>query len=290
MNATVQLIVEVLVSSVLIGGLYAIVALGFSISFGLVGVVNLAHTVLVVVGAYCALYLARLGLDPVAAGVALMPVFGVLGYAGYRAYAVMFDRRNLPPLSGMTFFFGLMFVLEVGLTLVFGVDYQFVTPRSASGTLELFGIVLPWRLLTPFLAAVAVTLALTWFMRRTFFGQALAGVAQDELAVRLVGADPVHIKGIGFGLALATASLAGSLLIVAAPVYPSSGREFIGRMFAVAVLGGAGSPRGALAAGALLGVVENLVQAFAGAQWAVATGYGMLLAALAFRPQGMFSR
>lgn len=290
MQPSWSLVTEVVISGVLLGGLYGAVSVGFSIAFGLVNVVNIAHPVVVVLGAYCVLYLAALGVDPVLTGIAAAPLFGVVGYFFYRGYSAAFERRQLSSLNGLTFFFGLMFVLEIGLTLAFGVDYRYVTAASATGTLELGGMQFPLRLLTPFLMSVALTIAITVFLRRTFLGQALAGVAQDELAVRLVGADPAHVKGIGFSIAMATAAIAGSLLIMAAPVYPASGREFIGRMFAVAVLGGAGSARGALAAGIVLGVVESSVQTFAGAQWSIATGFAILLITLGIRPQGIFSK
>lgn len=285
-----QLLADVILSGLLLGGLYGVISVGFSLCFGLVNVVNIAHPSVVMLGAYAALVLSAFGLDPVVAGLVAGPVFAAIGYAFFRAYSAVFEARNLPALSGMTFFFGLMFVLEVILSMTFGADYRLVSGPSTSGVVPFFDFGLPLRLLTPFLVSVAVTAALALLLRYTFTGQALTGVAQDELAIRLVGASPTHVKAVGFAAACWTAAIAGSLLIAVAPVHPTSGREFIGRMFAVAVLGGIGSPRGALAAGILLGVVENLVLTFAGASWAVATGFAMLLLALAFRPRGFFAR
>lgn len=288
MNAS--LFLESVLSGVLLGGLYAAVAVGFSLAFGLMNIVNIAHPTIVVIGAYAALYIASWGIDPVLAGVLAAPAFAIVGYGFYQFYARVFEARGMSALSGMTFFFGLMFVLEIGLVLAFGVDYRFGTSAAGQGVIELFGLTIPWRLLTPFLISLGITLALVLFSRKTFVGQALTGVAQDEVAIRLVGANPVHIKSIGFSIALATAAIAGALLVVASPVYPASGREFIGRVFAIAVLGGLGSARGALAAGMLLGVVESLMLTYAGAHWAVATGFGLLLVTLAVRPQGMFAK
>lgn len=285
-----QLLADVLLSGLLLGGLYGAISVGFSLCFGLVNVVNIAHPSVVMLGAYAALALSAAGLDPVLAGLAVSPAFAVAGYLFFRGYAAVFEARGLSQLSGMTFFFGLMFVLEVGLSMTFGADYRLASGPSVTGVVPLGAFSLPLRLLTPFLVGVGVTVALALFLRLTFTGQALAGVAQDELAIRLVGASAPHVKAVGFAAACWTAAIAGSLLVAVAPVHPTSGREFIGRVFAVAVLGGVGSPRGALAAGILLGVVENLIQTFAGASWAVATGFAMLLLALAFRPKGLFAR
>lgn len=285
-----SLVANVVLTGLLLGGLYAVIGVGFTIAFGLVNVANIAHPAIAVLGAFAALFLWRLGVDPVIAGLLWCPVFFGLGWILYRVYHELFERRGALALNGMTFFFGLMFVVEVGLLLEFGVDYQLVSSASTTGMLRLPGLDIPWRLLTPFLVALAVIAALALYMRTTYIGRAIAGVSQDDVAVRLVGANPVKVKSIAFGLSLATAAIAGALLLVATPVQPASGREFIGRMFAVTVLGGATSVRGTLAAGILLGVVESLVQTFAGASWATAIGFVMLLVALAIRPQGMLRR
>jgi branched-chain amino acid transport system permease protein len=115
-------------------------------------------------------------------------------------------------------------------------------------------------------------------------------VAQDQLALRLMAADPTRIKRIAFGLSIATASLAGALLIIIQPVEPSVGREYIGRVFAICVLGGLGSLPGTMIGAILLGVVESLTSTFYGPSWAPAVAFGFLLLTLAFRPAGILGR
>jgi len=137
---------------------------------------------------------------------------------------------------------------------------------------------------------VVMTLALCLFLGKTFYGKAIMGVSQDSLALRLMGADPVKIKTIGFGLGMATASLAGALMIMIAPVEPSMGREYIGRVFAITVLGGMGSVGGTLVAAIILGIAESLMSTFSGPSWAVAVSFGTLLVVLAVRPAGLFGR
>jgi branched-chain amino acid transport system permease protein len=147
-----------------------------------------------------------------------------------------------------------------------------------------------FRYLVPCVVGVAMTLALYLFLARTFYGRAIMAVSQDRLALRLMGANPVHIKTIAFGVGIAAASLAGALLISIAPVVPSTDRDYIGRMFAITVLGGMGSIGGTLVAAVILGVIESLMATFAGPSWSLAVSFGVLLLALAVRPAGLFGR
>ena len=128
------------------------------------------------------------------------------------------------------------------------------------------------------------------FLSRSFIGRAIQAVAQDPLALRLMAANPSRIKRIAFGLSIATASIAGALLIIIQPVEPSIGRDYIGRVFAICVLGGLGSFTGTLVAAMVLGIVESLTATFYGPSWSPAVAFGFLLVTLAFRPGGIFGR
>ena len=152
-----------------------------------------------------------------------------------------FERRGETSLRGLAFFFGLLFITEVTLVLVFGVDYRLVEAPYIGPSLH-FGVIdLPLRLLVPCLVALVMLGALQLFLSRTFLGRAIQAVAQDPLALRLMAANPIRIKRIAFGLSIATASVAGAVLIIIQPVEPSIGRDYIGRVFAICVLGGLGS-------------------------------------------------
>ena len=115
-------------------------------------------------------------------------------------------------------------------------------------------------------------------------------VAQDQLALSLMGASPVRIKRIAFAISIATAAMAGAFLIIIQPVEPSVGREYIGRVFAICVLGGLGSITGTLIGAMLLGIVESITATFYGPSWAPAVSFGLLLLTLAFRPSGILGR
>ena len=138
-----------------------------------------------------------------------------------------------------------MFILEVGLMLVYGVDYRLVSAGYLGKSFRFrLRSALPLRMLVPFLVALVMTGGIWLYLSRTFTGRAILAVAQDRLALQLMGADPVRIKQFAFGLAIATTSVAGSLLIMIGPVEPSIGRDYIGRVFAIVVLGGMGSISG----------------------------------------------
>jgi branched-chain amino acid transport system permease protein len=286
-----DLFANAIVAGILLGAFYAAVAIGLAITFGQLDIVNIAHPAFVVAGSYITWILnSRYGLDPVLAGILVAPIFFVVGVLIYRVYYAAFERTGQESLSGLAFFFGVMFIIEVVLIMVYGVDYRLVSADYIGKNIDLGFIGLPLRLVVPFLVASAMTAGVYLFLSRTFTGRAILAVAQDRLALQLMGADPVRIKQFAFGLAIATTAIAGSLLIMIGPVEPSLGRVYIGRAFAIVVLGGMGSIPGMVIAALLLGVVESLVSSFAGPSWAPAVAFGVLLFTLAVRPSGLFGR
>jgi branched-chain amino acid transport system permease protein len=288
---SVDLLSNALVAGVLLGGFYAAVSIGLAISFGQLDIVNIAHPAFIVVGSYIAWILnSRFGLDPVLIGVLAAPLFFVVGVVMYRIYYAAFERTGQESLSGLAFFFGVMFIIEVALMLVYGVDYRLVSAGYIGKSLNIGAVGLPLRMLVPFTAALVVTGGIWLYLSNTFMGRAILAVAQDPLALQLMGADPVRIKQFAFGLAIATTSVAGALLIIIGPVEPSIDRDYIGRVFAIVVLGGMGSISGMFVAAMILGVVESVVSTFAGPSWAPAVAFGVLLLTLALRPAGLFGR
>ena len=288
---SLDLLLNALVAGALLGGFYAAVSLGISITFGLLDVANIAHPVFIVLGSYAAFTLNNAyGVDPLAAGLLFAPVFFALGIVVYQVYYLSFERKGESPLRGLVFFFGLLFIIEVSLLLKFGVDYRLIEAPYVGRSLHIGMVGIAFRLLIPCLVGLAMTLALVLVLSRTFYGRAIKGVAQDALALRLMGIDPVWIKTLAFGLAIATASLAGALLIIISPVQPAIGRDYIGRVFAITVLGGLGSVGGTLTAAMILGLAETLTATFSGPSWSQAVSFGVLLLVLAVRPAGLFGR
>jgi branched-chain amino acid transport system permease protein len=291
MEFPTALVLNAIVAGLLLGGFYAAVSVGISISFGMLDVVNIAHPAFIILGSYIAYIVnARLGFDPILVSVVVSPLFFALGMLIYRVYYVCFERRGQESLRGLAFFFGILFITEVTLVLIFGVDYRLVETAYSSTTLRLGAVDFPLRLVVPFVVSLGMLIGLQLFLSRTFFGRAVLAVAQDQLALRLMGINPVRVKEFAFALSIATAGVAGAFLIVIQPVQPSIGREYIGLVFAVCVLGGLGSIWGTLLGALVLGLAESFTSTFFGPSWAPAVSFGILLAALAFRPSGLLGR
>ncbi len=291
MDFPFELLVNAIVAGLLLGGFYAAVTAGVSISFGMLDIVNIAHPAFIILGSYIA-YIMNItfGIDPIVSSLIMLPIFFALGSAVYEVYYQSFEKRGQEALRGLAFFFGVLFVTEVSLILVYGVDYRYVEAIYIGPTLNFGPIGLPLRMLVPCLTALALFGALHLFITRTFTGRAIMAVSQDQFALQLMAVNPVSIKRIAFGISIATASIAGALLIVIQPIEPSVGREYIGRVFAICVLGGLGSLPGTLIAAMLLGVIESITATFYGPSWAPAVSFGVLLLTLAFRPSGLLGR
>jgi branched-chain amino acid transport system permease protein len=286
-----ELLINAVAAGLLLGGFYAAVTIGVTISFGMLDIVNIAHPAFIMLGSFIAYVLNRaIGLDPILCGLLTMPLFFLLGIAVYQVYYLSFERRGEESIQGLAFFFGLLFVAEVALILVFGVDYRFVQARYIGPSLHLGFVELPLRMLVPFLFSLAMVAALHTLLARTFVGRAILAVSQDSLALKLMAVDPVAIKRIAFGFSIATASLAGAFLIIIQPVDPSVGRNYIGRIFAICVLGGMSSFPGMLAGAFLVGVAESITATFYGPSWSLAVAFGLLLLTLAVRPAGILGR
>src|SRR4051812_17222896 len=288
---SLDLLTEALLFGVLLGCFYAAVSIGLSVSFGLLAVPHAAHPAVMVLGSYFTYLLAGYGLDPIVAGVVLMPAFFVLGVLIYRFYYGTFEERGSEAAArGPAFFSGPAFIIEVGLILGCGVAQRTVHASYTGSSLSLGDYRFPYRMLVAFGVALILAFSLTLYLSKTFTGRAIKAVAQDEPALRLMGANPVAIKQWAFGIATGVSALAGAMLIIVGPVEPAMDRVYIGRTFCVVVLAGLGSMTGTLAAGLILGIAESIVLMMLGASWAPAVAFGLLLVVLGIRPQGLFGR
>src|SRR3954471_13931122 len=169
MDFPFELLINAIIAGVLLGGFYAAVTLGISISFGILDIVNIAHPAFIILGSYIAYILnANLGLDPILVGIVVLPAFYALGAAIYQIYYLSFEKRGKEALSGLAFFFGLLFITEVLLILVFGVDYRYVQASYIDRTLRLGFVDLPLRMLVPCIVSLLMMAVLQLFLSRTF--------------------------------------------------------------------------------------------------------------------------
>jgi branched-chain amino acid transport system permease protein len=291
MAVSLDLLINAIVAGILLGGFYAAVTVGITITFGMLDIANIAQPAFILLGSYAAYIVnGATGLDPIVTGVLMMPVFFVVGMIVYQLYYHAFESRGEQSIQGLAFFFGLLFVAEVSLILVFGVDYRFVEAPYIGPSLR-FGIFdLPLRMLIPFAVSLVMVALLQLYLTHSFIGRAILAVSQDPLALRLMAANPTRIKRIAFGISIATCAVAGAFLIIIQPVEPSIGRDYIGRIFAICVLGGMTSFPGMVMAAILIGIVESITATFYGPSWAPAVAFGFLLITLAVRPAGLLGR
>ena len=287
-----DLLFGAIVLGMLLGCFYAAVSIGLSVSFGLLDVPHVAHPAFLVLASYGVFLLNdRYEIDPLLAGLAITPLFFLLGLVAYRFYHETFEKRGSDAgVRGIAFFFGVAFIIEVLIILQFGVDQRSVTAQYIGRSWRFGDLRIPIRQLVAFGVAISLTILLTLYLSKTFMGRAIRAVAQDEEALRLMGANPVRVKQWAFGIATAVLGIAGALLIIIAPVDPTLDRAYIGRTFCVVVLAGLGSMSGTLIAGIILGVAETIVLTLFGASWAPAIAFTLLLIVLAIRPQGLLGR
>src|SRR6202451_2161232 len=196
-----DLLINAVVSGILIGGFYAAVTSGVSLSFGILDIVNIAHPAFIILGSYVAYIVnSTLGIDPILTAIIATPAFYVLGAGIYQIYYVSFEKRGQESLRGLAFFFGLLFITEVTLVLYFGVDYRYVEAPYIGRTWHFGYVDIPMRILVPFLVSMLLIAVLQLILTRTFVGRAIMAVSQDQLALRLMAGNPVRIKSIAFGI------------------------------------------------------------------------------------------
>lgn len=289
MTSTLDIFFNAISTGVLLGSIYAAVALGLAITFGILHIPNVAHPTLVIVGAYFVVLLGQWGVDPLLAALIGLPVFYVFGMLLYTFYSQAFERRGqVNTLQSLTLFFGLSLVIEIAIALMFGSELKSVSAPYIGTSLNLGVFTLPYRLLIPALLA-PIMIALLWmYFTKTNSGTAIRAVAHDDRALSIAGIDPAWIKRHAFGIATATAVVGGVALVMMGPVDPFSGRFQIGRVFAIVVLAGMGSIPGTLVVAIMIGIAESFVSAYLTPSWSPGVAFAILLLALAFRPQGLF--
>lgn len=284
-----DLVLNALATGVMLGSIYALLALGLAITFGILHIPNVAHPALVIAGAYAVVTSNRFGLDPILAGVLWAVPFYLLGILFYEFYSRSFESRGSGnTLQSLTLFFGASLIVEVGLVVAYGTDFRSVNVDYVGSSLRLGMVAIPYRFLIPALMAPVAVFLLWLYLSRTNIGLAIQAVAHDERAVSVSGINPATIKRHAFGIATALAAIAGAALVITGPIDPFAGRIHIGRVFAIVVLAGMGTIPGTLAAGIIIGIAESLVMSFMSPSWAPGVAFAILLATLALKPTGLF--
>lgn len=273
-----------LVTGVLLGGVYAMVALGLTLIFGVMRVINVAHGTLLMVGAYVTFTAVNaFGVNPLLSILVSAPLLFLLGVLVQRF--VVERVVGAPELQGLLVTFGVSIILINFALRVFKPDIRAVS--YLSGSLTLGGVAFSMPRLIGFAVALAATVAAMLFLKRSRLGKAIRATAQNQMVAVVCGVDVKRIRLVSFGLGAALAGVGGSLISIMYAIYPEMGPLYTLKAFCVVVLGGLGSYLGALLGGVILGVAESYTGLYVGTQAAEAVAYLLLIAVLLFRPQGL---
>lgn len=283
-----SLLLQGLALGVLTGGVYALLASGLTLYFGVMRVVQIAHPAFLFLAAYLTYFLFTfLGVDPLLSILVTVPVYFVLGMLIQRLLLSRLRPDSFTMMS-VLLTFALALLIEGGLGVVATGSFRSVTVGYAARSLQIGSVRLPYDRLIGFAVAVATLALLFAILRYSRYGQALRATIQHREAARLVGIDTDRITAVGFGIGLATAAVGGAVLALITPFFPAAHWGWIARLMAIIVVGGLGSVSGAALAAVMLGVIEALVLVTLDATWAALVFYAFLFLTLVFRPQGFF--
>lgn len=284
-----MLAAQVLVNAAVLGCLYACIAIGFSLVWGVLNVINLIHGSLIVLGAYLAWGLYQwAGILPWYVLVVAAPLFFAIGYLLQR---LLLNRViTAPVLVTLTLTFGLDLILNNAMIYFFKADYRKLTLVPSLGSLSVGGVVVPVDRVLATGFALVLTGLLYLLLRRSRVGRAVVAVRLDRDAAILMGVNVRSIYAIAFGLGAALAGCAGVLMALIFPISPLTSSAYLGKAFVVCVLGGLGSVSGALAGGLALALVEGVGAVVVGPSYATTLSFLLLIVFLVVRPQGLLGR
>lgn len=283
------LFVQSLINGILLGGIYAACAAGFSLAFGVMRVVNLSHGDFVMLGAFTTYWLYVLaGIDPF---LTLPITLVTLYFLGFFLQRIAINRLiGTPPIMSYLLTFGIHLILSNAALRAWTADYRSVKTAYTGLNMTLWGVVIPYSRMATFVLAMGLIVGLHLLLYRTEIGRAVRATAQDREMARLVGVRIYRVYTFSFALAAGITGLAGSLISQTFIIYPQMGLPFTITAFCVVVLGGMGYIPGTLWGGLILGVVESLTTTYLTAGLSLALTFFLLLIMLILRPRGIFGK
>jgi len=280
---------QIVADGLLLGGLYALMALGLALVWGVLNIVNLAHGALIMLGAYVCYYAFTLaGVDPFAGLIVSAAALFCLGYVIQRFILNLVARA--PMFNTLLITFGIEVVLTYLAQIVFSADFRTINPPYAGDSLSFAGITVPLVRLEASVVALALTFALWTLLLRTRLGRAIRATAQNLVAARLYGVEPRHLYALTFGIGAALAGAAGGLYGVVSQINPYIGATLTAKCFVIAILGGLENPLGVIVGGMVLGLVESLTGLYVGSTYIDVASFGLLVLVLIFRPTGLLGK
>lgn len=278
-----------LIMGALLGGLYASIALGLSLVFGVMKLINVAHGDMVILGSYFAyVAISIMGIDPILSLVMGIPLlfligFGIQKYLMRRAFGISME-------APLIIAFGISLILQNLAQIIWSPLSRGLTTSYTLISFNIGGTYIPLSYLLDFIAALVVMLCLREFLRRTYLGKAINAASQDRRAALLMGVNTERVYAYAFAIAMATAAIAGVFLGLTFPFNPTSGVSFLIIAFGVVIIGGLGSMLGTFIGGIVLGLAQTLGAYFFGASAQMLVTYIIVLVVLSVRPQGIFGR
>ena len=284
-----DLLAQILVNGILLGGLYAVMALGLALVWGVLNIVNLAHGAFIMLGGYASWYLYTAAhIDPFLG----LPITAVVGFAV--GYAIQRGLLNLvvraPMFNTLLITFGMEVVLTYCAQLAFSADFRTINPPYAGSNWQLGPVTLPVARSAAFVVAIVLTLGMWLFLLHSRLGRAIRATAQNLVAARLYGVEPRHLYAMTFGLGIALAAAAGGLYGTVSQINPYIGASLTAKSFAISIIGGLDNPLGVIVGGLFLGIVESLTTLYIGPTFADVASFGILLLVLIVRPSGLLGR
>jgi len=280
------LFVQVLLNGLFLGAIYVNIAVGFSLAWGVMDVINVTHGTLIVIGAYVSFFLFKtVGLDPFLTIPASMAILFCIGYVSQK-YLLNFVVK-IGIFMSLVLTFGLDLVFINSVLLIFTGDYRSVTPAYSGTFFEVGKITIPYVRLATLMICILLTGLLQLFMVRTRTGQAIRATAQNRQAAEMIGVNVARIYSITLGISAALAGACGSLISIVQSFTPFEGGFFIMKAFIICVLGGLGNISGAIIGGLLLGIVETMGARVLGTGFQEAISAIIMILVLIFLPKGI---
>ena len=282
-------IYQAIVDGILVGGVYALMAVGLTLIFGVLDIINIAQGVMVILGAYLSYELAaRLHIDLFLGLLVTVPAMFVIGVVIQWAFIRPLRGRERTSMT-LLVSYAVALIIEGILYQTFGADDRQLSAWYVTSTVHVFGFYLPYIYLFGFALALVLVAALYTLLYRTGFGRSVRATMQDETAARLVGINISRVAAITFGIGVAVTAVGGMVYGATNSFNPNSGYDLISRLLAIIILGGLGSIGGALVASVFMITLESIVDIWQ-PEWAIVVFYAALVLVLLFRPAGFFGR
>lgn len=284
-----DVVAQALLSGLFMGSVYALIAIGFTLVFGVTDIVNFAHGHLVMGAMFVTYALFKFAaVDPYLSLIVVLPLFYLIGVVIY--LLVIRKIVDAPHSAHMMVTLGLLIFLENLANFFFGGDLRGITTSYTTSSFVLGPVSVPLARAGAAAVSLAAVVVLALFLHRTSLGKAIRASANNREGAALVGIDVGRVYRIAFALGTVAAALAGAVIVPFSLVSPFVGHEFVLKAFVIAVLGGLGSMAGALAGGLLIGFIEALSSLYISASLGNAIVFGILIAVLLYRPWGLFGR